>query len=209
MFLGDHGWFDKRFIYEDSFQMPFLVRYPNGGIKPGSVSKDIVQNVDFGATMLDVAGLAIPSYMQGKSFKDSLTGTTPKDWDQLAYHRYWMHDDPIHHAYAHYGVRDRRYRLMYWCAFPFLCASMPFADRESRYNLGFGLPGTQIGGEDQQWELFDTEKDPFELFNVFSEAEYRDVREQMIKKLETKMMQIGDEWVHDVSELEEIGLRPS
>jgi len=113
MFLGDHGWFDKRFIYEESFQMPLVARYPPE-IKEGSVIKDIVQNVDFAATMLDIAGLQVPSYMQGKSFRKVLQGETPEDWDQLAYHRYWMHRDPIHNAYAHYGVRDARYKLIYW-----------------------------------------------------------------------------------------------
>lgn len=85
MFLGDHGWFDKRFIYEESFQMPLVARYPPE-IKAGSVIKDIVQNVDFAATMLDIAGLQVPSYMQGKSFRKVLQGETPEDWDQLAYH---------------------------------------------------------------------------------------------------------------------------
>lgn len=108
MFLGDHGWFDKRFIYEESFQMPLVARYPPE-IKAGSAIKDIVQNVDFAATILDVAGLQVPSYMQGRSFRKILQGE-----DHLAYHRYWMHRDPIHNAYAHYGVRDTRYKLIYW-----------------------------------------------------------------------------------------------
>ncbi|KAK2598835.1 hypothetical protein N8I77_012220 [Diaporthe amygdali] len=178
MFLGDHGWFDKRFIYEESFQMPLLARFP-GKIKEGSIIKDIVQNVDFAATMLDIAGLQVPSYMQGRSFRKVLQGETPEDWDQLAYHRYWMHRDPIHNAYAHYGVRDTRYKLIYW------------------YNEGFGLPGTSLGGEEKQWELFDTQEDPFELFNVFSEPAYSSVVSEMMRKLERKMTDIGDEWVHD------------
>lgn len=93
--------------------MPLVARYPPE-IEAGSVIKDIVQNVDFAATMLDIAGLQVPSYMQGKSFRKVLQGETPEDWDQLAYHRYWMHRDPIHNAYAHYGVRDTRYKLIYW-----------------------------------------------------------------------------------------------
>lgn len=90
MFLGDHGWFDKRFIYEESFQMPLVARYPPE-IKEGSVIKDIVQNVDFAATMLDIAGLQVPSYMQGKSFRKVLQGETPEDHDQLAYHVSTIH----------------------------------------------------------------------------------------------------------------------
>ncbi|USW52079.1 Putative sulfatase, alkaline-phosphatase-like, core domain superfamily [Septoria linicola] len=175
---GDHGWFDKRFIYEDSFQMSLLARYPQE-IAPGTVVKDIVQNVDFAATMLDVAGLPTPSYMQGKSFRKSLQGQTPEPWDQLAYHRYWMHRDAIHNAYAHCGVRDKRYKLIYW------------------YNEGFNLTGTSGGGEEQQWELFDTQEEPFELFNVYNKAEYANVRRTMTDKLERKMLDIGDIWVHD------------
>ena len=112
-FLGEHGWFDKRFMYEESYQMPFLVRYP-AAIAAGSTSKDIACNVDFAPTFLDYAGLPIPSYMQGRSMRPVLEGRTPDDWEQLAYHRYWMHNDIIHEAWAHYGVRDQRYKLIYW-----------------------------------------------------------------------------------------------
>lgn len=197
MFLGDHGWFDKRFIYEESFQMPLLARYP-GMIKEGSIIKDIVQNVDFAATMLDIAGLQVPSYMQGRSFRKVLQGETPEDWDQLAYHRYWMHRDPIHNAYAHYGVRDTRYKLIYWYVLQLLtkCLVVKLI-LQLRYNEGFGLPGTSLGGEEKQWELFDTQEDPFELFNVFSEPAYSSVVSEMMRKLERKMTDIGDEWVHD------------
>lgn len=91
-FLGEHGWYDKRFMYEESFQMPFIIRYP-AEIKAGSVCKDIVSNVDFAPTWLDQAGVKIPSFMQGRSFRPLTQGKTPGDWRQLAYHRYWMHRD--------------------------------------------------------------------------------------------------------------------
>lgn len=68
---------------------------------------------------------------------------------------------------------------------------------ELRYNEGFGLPGTSAGGEEKQWELFDTKEDPFELFNVFNEPAYASVVTDMMRKLERKMTDIGDEWVHD------------
>lgn len=180
-FLGEHGWFDKRFVYEESFQMPFLVRCP-AGINAGSIIQDIVQNVDFAPTFLDVAGLPIPSYMQGFSFRRVLRGQTPADWQQVACHRYWMHNDDIYHAYTHYGVRDGRYKLIYL------------------YKQGFNLTGTSSGGQDREWELFDTQKDPFELFNVFEEAEYLDIRRDLKLKLEAKMLAIGDQWVHDGSD---------
>ncbi|KAI0015458.1 N-acetylglucosamine-6-sulfatase [Xylariomycetidae sp. FL0641] len=176
-FLGDHGWFDKRFMYEESFQMPFLIRYPRE-IAPGSVCNGIISNVDFAATWLDQAGLKIPSYMQGRSFRPLLRGSTPKDWKQLAYHRYWMHRDVIHEAYAHYGVRNHRYKLIYW------------------YNEGFDLPGTREGGQDREWELFDCENDPLELFNCYSEPAYKQVVQDLTSQLEELMEEIGDEPCH-------------
>lgn len=112
-FLGEHGWFDKRFIYEKSFQMPFMIRYPRE-IEPKSICGDIICNIDFAPTFLDFANARIPSYMQGVSFRPLLNGKTPSDWQKVAYHRYWMHRDIIHEAYAHYGVRGQRYKLIYW-----------------------------------------------------------------------------------------------
>ena len=118
-FLGDHGWFDKRFIYEESFQMPLLIRFPKE-IKPGSVCNDIVSNVDFAPLWLDIAGQPTPSYMQGHSFRKLLHGKTPVDWQKVAYHRYWMHNDSPHECRAHYGVRNQRYKIIYWYVPPFL-----------------------------------------------------------------------------------------
>ncbi|OQU97539.1 hypothetical protein CLAIMM_03461 [Cladophialophora immunda] len=176
-FLGEHGWFDKRFMYEESFQMPFLIRHPRA-IRPGAVCDDIICNVDFAPTWLDLAGLPRPTYMQGVSFRPLLQGRTPAAWQQVAYHRYWMHRDVIHEAYAHYGVRDRRYKLIYW------------------YNEGFGLEGTRAGGQPREWELFDCEEDPLELFNCYHDPKYEDVVRKMTKMLDDKMAEIGDEPVH-------------
>lgn len=180
-FLGEHGWFDKRFMYEESFQMPFLIRYPRE-IPAGSICNDIICNVDFAPTWLDLAGLRAPTYMQGVSFRNLLQKKTPEDWQQVAYHRYWMHNDIIHNAYAHYGVRDKRYKLIYW------------------YNEGFGIEGTREGGQEKEWELFDCQEDPLELFNVYYEPQYRDVRIMMTEMLDEKMREIGDEPVHEAGE---------
>ncbi|KAI0017657.1 alkaline-phosphatase-like protein [Xylariomycetidae sp. FL0641] len=177
-FLGEHGWFDKRFMYEESFQMPFLVRYPKE-IKAGSVCNDIICNVDFAPTFLNLAGIPVPSYMQGVNFRPLLQGNTPKDWQQVAYHHYWMHRDVIHEAYAHYGVRDQRYKLIYW------------------YNEDLGVEGARPNaGEDKEWELFDCQEDPLELFNVHAEPKYADVVKNMTKILNDKILEIGDEIMH-------------
>ncbi|CZR67076.1 probable sulfatase [Phialocephala subalpina] len=176
-FLGDHGWFDKRFMYEESFQMPFMIRYPKM-IKPGTVCNDIVCNVDFAATFLDLAGLPLPSYMQGRPFTSLLKSATPPNWPQVAYHRYFMHRDKIHDARAHYGIRNQRYKLIYW------------------YNKGFGMPGTQAGGEETEWELFDCEKDPLELVNVYGDPQFKEIVRTMTAELDRKMVEIGDEPEH-------------
>lgn len=176
-FLGEHGWFDKRLVYEESFNMPFLIRYPRE-IGAGTVCNDIISNVDFAPTWLDFAACRAPSYMQGVSFRQLLSRNTPADWQQVAYHRYWMHRDVIHEAYAHYAVRDQRYKLIYW------------------YNEDFGIEGTRPGGEEKEWELFDLDEDPLELFNCYHEGKYVDVVKHMTKLLEEKMEEIGDEPVH-------------
>ena len=176
-FLGEHGWFDKRFIYEQALQMPFLIRYPEK-IMPAQICSSICCNVDFAPTFLDLAGLRIPSYMQGISLMPLLKGSEPDNWPQIAYHRYWMHRDPDHNAYAHYGIRTQSYKLIYW------------------YNEGYNLPGTNQGGQDREWELFDCKKDPLELFNVFSDPNYQEVVAMMKTALQKKMMEIGDEPEH-------------
>jgi arylsulfatase A-like enzyme len=178
-FLGEHGWFDKRFMYEESFQMPFLMRYPRA-IAAGTVCEDIICNVDFAPTFLEFAGLTIPSYMQGRSFRPLSQGERPADRPDVAYHRYWMHRDAFHNAYAHYGVRDRRYKLIYW------------------YNESFDLPGTNQGGQPREWELFDCEKDPLELFNVHSDPAYAEVVRTLTAALDRKMAEIGDEPMHAI-----------
>ena len=111
-FLGDHGFFDKRFIYEESLRMPFLVRYPKK-IKPGSVNSDIIGNIDFAATFLEVAGIETSQTMQGRSFVPCLEGNTPEDWRQSLYYHYY--EFPFwHHVQPHYGIRTQRFTLAHF-----------------------------------------------------------------------------------------------
>lgn len=111
-FLGDHGWFDKRFMYEESIRMPFLVRYPPA-IKAGSVNDAMVLNVDFAPTFLEFAGLSTPAEVQGRSLKPLLAGSTPMDWRQSWYYRYYHYPNE-HGTEPHYGVRTERYKLIYF-----------------------------------------------------------------------------------------------
>ena len=189
-FLGDHGWFDKRFIYEDSIQMPLLLRYPRlTSLHAGSISKAIVTNIDFAPFWLNIAGLPIPSYMQGHSFLPLLSNSiSTEEWNgtvqKVAYYRYWMHNDSPHEVRAHYGCRGERGKIVFW------------------YNLSFGLPGTHPGnGEEegeagQEWELFDCVADPLELVNLYAREECKDVVREMRRLLEEKMGEVGDVPVH-------------
>ncbi|KAI8656190.1 hypothetical protein NCS55_01273900 [Fusarium keratoplasticum] len=158
--------------------MPFLIRCPKE-IQPGSVCDDIICDVDFASTFCDLAGLQVPGYMQGVSFRELLNGRRPADWQQVAFHRDWMHNDAVHQAYAHYGVRDQRYKLIYW------------------YNEDLGIEGAGPGGEsEKEWELFDCEEDPLELLNVYNDVRYKETVKQMTLRLEKKMEEIGDIPLH-------------
>jgi len=111
-FLGDHGMYDKRFMYEPSLKMPFLVRWP-GTVKAGSTQDAIATNCDFAPTFLDAAGVAVPTDMQGKSLMPLLKGTRPADWRTSMYYRYY-HDPGDHNTRVHYGVRTETQKLIYY-----------------------------------------------------------------------------------------------
>ena len=111
-FLGEHGWYDKRWIYEESMRTPFLVRWPEG-IKPGSVSRDLVSNLDFAPTFLELAGVEAPAAMQGKSLVPVMKGKTPKDWRKSLYYHYYEYPG-AHDVRRHYGVRGERYKLVFF-----------------------------------------------------------------------------------------------
>ncbi len=111
-YLGEHGWFDKRWIYEESLRTPFIVRWP-GVVKPGSVNSDIVSNLDFAETFLDVAGCDIPGDMQGKSLVPLLKGHTPDDWRKSFYYHYYEYP-AVHSVRRHYGVTTAEYKLIHF-----------------------------------------------------------------------------------------------
>jgi arylsulfatase A-like enzyme len=111
-FLGDHNWFDKRFIYEESIRMPFLVRYA-GKIKAGSVNDAMILNVDFAPTFLEYADLPVPAEVQGRSIAPLLRGEQPEDWRTAWYYRYY-HYPGDHRVQQHYGVRTDRHKLIYF-----------------------------------------------------------------------------------------------
>ncbi|MHC4155406.1 MAG: sulfatase family protein [Planctomycetota bacterium] len=169
VFLGEHGLFDKRFMYEESLRMPLIVRYPRQ-IKAGSASDDIVLNVDFAETFLDYAGAPAPSDMQGGSLRPLLRGDRPKDWRTSMYYRYWMHGAHFNVA-GHFGVRTKRYKLIYY------------------YGLPLNAKGAKKKPTPPEWELFDLRKDPKEMRNVYDDPAYSSV----VKELKAELVRLRQE----------------
>ena len=176
-FLGDHGWFDKRFMYEESIRMPFVLSYPRA-VSAGQSLDRIVTNVDIAPTLLDAAGVDVPERMQGRSFWGDLTDPSGAQRDREAegfYYRYWMHDDGSHQVGAHYGYRTHRHTLIFF------------------YNDGLGLPGCSDRRFEQEWELYDLEADPEELVNVADDPAYAAVRADLEARMWLAQKELGDE----------------
>lgn len=176
-FLGDHGWFDKRLMFDQSLQMPMLIRWP-AEIEAGSRCEAIITNVDFAATFLDMCGLdaaeALPT-SQGRSFRPLLRGEQIEDWPDAAYYRYWEHDDPIHHAPAHYGIRTKDHKLIHY------------------YGAGLGVPGASQRVFPSEWELYDLAADPTEVNNVADDPAYASARAELEQKLAEYQAHYSDE----------------
>mgnify|MGYP002866524423 FL=1 len=159
-------------MYEESLRMPFIIRHPRS-IAPESVNNDIITNVDFAATFLDYAGIDQPDRFQGRSFRSLLEGSTPEDWPEIMYYRYWMHL-AHHHVYAHYGVRTHRYKLIYY-----------YAD-------ALGQPGAIDESKPPEWELFDLDEDPNELNNVYHDPAYAEIAAELRGELRRLQEEVQD-----------------
>jgi arylsulfatase A-like enzyme len=107
-YMGEHGWFDKRWMYEESFRTPMVMRYP-GLIKPGTVNKNFVMNLDIAPTVLQAAGVAAPKDMQGQSFLPLLANKKAKGREAMYYHYY---ENGEHSVSPHFGIRNKRYKLI-------------------------------------------------------------------------------------------------
>jgi len=155
-FLGDHGLYDKRFMYEESLRMPFLVRWPQA-IRAGTRSDAIAVNADFAPTLLDAAGVSVPAEMQGRSLLGVWKGKTPPDWRRAMYYRYY-HDPGNHNTRAHYGVRTRTHKLIHfwkkdqWELFDLV------NDPSELHNL-YGQPGQQALTATLKAELLKVKRD--------------------------------------------------
>ncbi|MBN2416519.1 sulfatase-like hydrolase/transferase [bacterium] len=158
-YLGEHGWFDKRFMYEESLRMPLIIRYP-GEAAPAVNENDMVLNLDFAPTFLDYAGVRIPGDMQGRSMRRVLQGNTPRDWRRSHYYHY-LEYPAVHMVKRHYGVRTHRYTLIHFY-----------------YDI-------------DAWELYDLEKDPRQLHNIYDTAS-PELVQSLKAELETLRKRYGD-----------------
>lgn len=161
-YLGEHGIYDKRWMYEESLQMPCLISYPNM-IKKGQNLNEITLNVDIAPTILDIAGVDIPKDMQGESMKGLLIGNQDvvNKWRKSAYYQYFEYPK-WHNVQPHYGVRTERYKLMHFY-----------------YNV-------------DTWELYDLKNDPKEIHNVYGDAKYTDVVKDLKAEIVRLQKQYGD-----------------
>ena len=171
--LGEHDYQDKRWMYEESMRMPFLVRYPKT-VNAGQNFDTIIENIDFAPTMLDFAGAAIPQSVQGRSFKSLLeTGEEADDWKKAAYYRYWMHmahhDNP-----AHLGMRTKRYKLIYFYG--------------CNYQGGYQTPAG--------WELYDMKNDPHETKNLYHNPKHAKLTQSLKGWLAKVRKRVGDDGTH-------------
>ena len=175
MNLGEHDYQDKRWIYEESIHMPLIVRYPPR-VKAGSTCDAMVTNVDFAPTLLALAGAEAPSEMQGRSCVPLLEGRRPEDWPREMYYRYYMHMAHSHYVPAHFGIRTERYKLAFF------------------YGLPLGLthsPWDKMPTE-PHWEMYDLEKDPREMNNVYRTPEYSQTVRQLKQQLTELRRKVGD-----------------
>lgn len=171
--LGEHDYIDKRWIYEESLRMPWIIRYP-ARLAAGTEIDDIVNNVDFAPTLLELAGHTQPvESFEGRSFVSNLDGNTPADWPEATYYRYWMHmthhDNP-----AHYGIRTKDYKLVYF------------------YGQPLDAKGALPEATEPYWELYDLRTDPQELYNVYDKPENGPVVTHLKQQLTALKQRVGD-----------------
>jgi len=169
-FLGEHGFFDKRLIYEESLRMPFVMCYPKE-IPAGTRIDDIILNIDFPALFADYAGIERPDFIQGESFRENVKGKTPADWRSNMYYRYWLHQQQ---RPGHFGIRNERYKLAFF------------------YGQPLEKPGTHKETTEPAWEFYDLEKDPHELHNAYNDAEYESIIKEMKSELKKQRQMLGD-----------------
>jgi arylsulfatase A-like enzyme len=172
MMLGEHDYYDKRWIYEESIQMPFVARYP-GVIPQGTTTDELFLNVDIAPTLLDIAGADIPESVQGSSFMTGLEDPAAPVGRDAIYYRYWLH--MAHHFVpAHYGIRTRTHKLAFF------------------YGLPLDATGSMPAPTQPYFELYDLSQDPLEMNNVYGQEGYEEIETGLKTRLLEIKQDIGD-----------------
>lgn len=197
MMLGEHDMIDKRWMYEESMRMPFIVRDPR--IDQVKESDILINNTDYAPFMLDLVGAKTPDKMQGRSFLSSLYGVEPFNWRTATYYRYWMHR-AHHDVPAHFGVRSKDFKLIFYYGINFE-HPRPFYQRWDtdrvvlNYNWEFytsqdGVAPPNASKTPAAWEFYDLKNDPQELNNVYNNPKYKNI----IKELKDEMLRQREEY---------------
>ncbi|ARV16962.1 acetylglucosamine-6-sulfatase [Polaribacter sp. SA4-12] len=186
--LGEHDYMDKRWMYDESMRMPFFVRYPES-IKPNTRTDAIINNTDFAPTLIEMAGGNVPDKMQGKSFKTILeTGNEPENWQKSTYYRYWMHMAHKHANPAHFGIRTKTHKLIFYYGKYWVDTDNPDAEWNKE---SWGNDFTNH--TPAAWELYDLEKDPKEMNNVYNDANYKEIIAELKTELKNKRAELDEE----------------
>ncbi|WP_299665198.1 sulfatase [uncultured Polaribacter sp.] len=193
--LGEHDYIDKRWMYEESLRMPFFMRYP-AQIKANTRTDAIINNTDFAPTLISLAGGNPPKKMQGHDFSQILkTGEEPKDWQQATYYRYWMHMAHKHANPAHFGIRTKQYKLIFYYGRYWVDTD----DKNATWNKGSWGNKFDIHTP-AAWEFYDLTKDSKEMNNAYTNPEYKyiieDLKEQLIAKRKELNEEDGEKYPH-------------
>jgi len=188
IYLGEHDYYDKRWMYEESMRMPFLVRYPPL-IKAGTRTDALINNTDFAPTIIDLAGGSTPDYMQGKSFKTILEGQAePSDWRTGTYYRYWMHMAHGHANPAHFGIRTKDYKLIFFYGI-YYKEPPKVTGKPTRFSSRYSFQ-TPAG-----WEFYDLKNDSEEMDNRYGDPKYAQIISDLRLQLKEQRSKynLGDE----------------
>ncbi len=182
--LGEHDYIDKRWMYEESLRMPFLVRYPET-IKAGTRSDAIINNTDFAPTIIELGGGTVPASMQGSSFRQILeTGKEPDGWAQETYYRYWMHMAHRHNNPAHFGIRTKDYKLIFYYG-------VDYQKRSGNAQQWANNPASMSDFQTPAaWEFYDLRNDPEEMDNRYEQQAYAEIIQDLkvrLKALRSKV----------------------
>lgn len=187
--LGEHDYMDKRWMYEESMRMPFIVRYP-AAVKAGSRTDAMVNNADFAPTLIELAGGKTPAYMQGHSFKQVLeTGKEPVGWQQSVYYRYWMHMAHDLGVPAHVGIRTKDYKLICFYGRYWIDGHEAYKKKfpNKRWDPHYAIE-TPVA-----WELYDLRNDPGEMNNLYGNPAYDAIVKELKQELLLKRKRLNDE----------------